>query len=116
LLIRAGMSPFAAKIVEILIEKLGVGEEFATHLIPLFERVATQEPSAEEWDLLLGCAAAAYRSCWEGELAKLDETHGLVRQFLSEVRKVDESLRVLDVYLERLRQHTKGIPPARVLH
>lgn len=110
------MSPLAAKIVEILVEKLGVGSEFAVHLVPLFERIAAQEPTAEEWDRLLGCAAAAYRSCWEGELARLDEAHGLMRQFLSEVRKVDESLRVLDVYLERLRQHTAGVPPARVLH
>ena len=39
--------------MQVLEERFGVRREFAGHLMPLFEKLAAQQPSVEEWDQLL---------------------------------------------------------------
>jgi hypothetical protein len=113
------MSNAARKWRQVLEERYGVQPEFAGHLLPLLERLAVQQPSVEQWEQMLHGVAAAYRVARPagrppgGE----DEARVLADQFLGELRKIEESLKVLDVYLERLRQRMKRpTQHIRVLH
>jgi hypothetical protein len=113
------MSNAAKKWRQVLEERYGVRPEFAGHLLPLLERVAVQQPTVEEWEQLLHGVAAAYRAGRPAGRApgSEDEARALTDQFLGELRKIEESLKVLDVYLERLRQRTKRPrQQVRVLH
>jgi hypothetical protein len=109
------MKELRQKLAEVLAEKFGVGREFTAHLMPLLEAVARARPDAHDWEQVLGCVAAAYRSRSE-ELDSLDETRVLVRQFVTELKRMDESLKVLGVYLERLRDTLANPAQARTLH
>lgn len=102
------------KLMEMLEDRYGVPREFATPLIPMLERVASQEPSLDEWTLVLGGVARAYRAS-QGE-GDVDEVCGLMNQFSSELRKLDESLKVLSVYLERVRHQLHPSLGSRLIH
>jgi hypothetical protein len=102
------------KFMETLEDHYGVPREFAIPLIPMLERVAAQEPSADEWTLVLGGVARAYRAS-QGE-SELDEACGLIGQFSAELKKLDESLKVLTVYLERVRHHLHPSLGSRIVH
>lgn len=108
------------KLMEMLEERFGVPRDFAIPLMPMLERVALQEPSTEEWMLVLGGVARAYRaSQGEGEGqgdGEIGEVSGLMTQFSSELRKLDESLKVLSVYLERVRQQLHPSLGSRLIH
>ena len=113
------MSKAARKWRQVLEERYGVKPEFAGHLLPLLERVAVQQPSVEEWERMLHGVAAAYRAQRPAGRAPggEDEARVLADQFLGELRKIEESLKVLGVYLERLRQRVKQPrQQVRVLH
>ena len=109
------MKHFRQKLEDVLAEKFGVGREFTVHLMPLLEAIARSHPTAEDWDRTLGCVAAAYRSRTE-ELEALGETRVLVRHFVAELKRMDESLKVLGVYLERLRDGLTDPSQTRILH
>jgi hypothetical protein len=109
------MKEFRQKLEDVLAEQFGVGREFTAHLMPILEAVAGSQPRAEDWERALACVAAAYRSRTE-ELDALDETRVLVRQFVSELKRMDESLKVLGVYLERLRETLTNPTQPRIIH
>ena len=102
------------KLIDMLEDRYGVPREFATPLIPMLERVALQEPSIDEWTLVLGGVARAYRAS-QGE-SDVGEVCGLMTQFSSELRKLDESLKVLSVYLERVHQQLHPSLGSRIVH
>jgi hypothetical protein len=115
LLCLRGVSAFRDKVEEVLAAQFGVRREFTNHLLPLLEQVARQRPSAAEWERILGSVAAAYRSCQGEEVESLAETRVLVQQFVSELKKMDETIKVLAAFLERLRDGMNQ-PGSRVIH
>ncbi len=114
------MSSATKKWRRLLEERFGVQSEFAAHLEPLLERIEALAPASEERDQLLHGVAAAYRST--RVLRRRQRAEGdvrvLVEEFQGEIRKMDESLKVMSVYLERLQQRMRlPNPPAeRLLH
>jgi hypothetical protein len=111
------MSPFHRKIVEVLENRFGVSSAFAEQFVPVFEVVSRNQPSSEDWEQLMESIASAYRSLARLEDKSAYEAQLLVGQFVGELKKVDESLKVLGVFLERLRgQVSQGGEPERVLH
>ena len=104
--------------METLETRFGVPREFATPLLPVLERVASQQPSSAEWSAVLCGVARAYRaSRSDGDRdAEVDEVRGLMNQFAGELRKLDESLKVLSVYLDRVHQHLHPSLGSRLLH
>ena len=109
------MKAFHRKLEEVLAEKFGVSRDFTAHLAPLLECYGRQRPSAREWEALLASVAAAYHSRSE-EFESIDETRILIRQFVSELKAMDESIKVLGVYLERVRQSLQHSPSSRTIH
>ncbi|MCP4002691.1 MAG: hypothetical protein GY725_00715 [bacterium] len=112
------MSLFTKKLVQVLEDRFQVAPEFSAHLVPLFERFAERRPSPAEWEDVLSRVAAAYHANQESQIpvAAVGEASELIRQFLGEVKKIDESLKVLGSYLQRLRQHLDKPEAARVVH
>ncbi len=102
------------KLVEMLEDRFGVPRAFATPLIPMLERVASQEPSSDEWTLVLGGVARAYRAS-QGE-SELGQVSGLMQQFSAELRKLEESMKVLSAYLDRVRQQLHPSLGSRLIH
>ena len=108
----------AKKVLETLEARFGVPPEFAGPLMPMLDRLAAQRPTAAEWQSVLRAVAEAYRAS-RGEEAgeeSVAEVCNLMGQFASELRKLEESLKVLGVYLERVRQQTAPAPLSRTLH
>ncbi|MBW2280349.1 MAG: hypothetical protein JRG76_05870 [Deltaproteobacteria bacterium] len=106
------------KLMEALETRFGVPREFATPLLPMLERVASGEPSSAEWNVVLAGIARAYRAS-QGEVdkgAEVNEVSGLMNQFAGELKKLDESLKVLSVYLDRVNQHMHPSLGSRFLH
>ena len=115
------MPSVVRKWLQVLEERYGVRREFAGHLMPLLERLSQQQPSVEEWDRLLHGVAAAYRTgaADAPEGGSGAEAGALVEQFCDEMRKMDESLKVLTACLQRLEREVKlpNAPPcAPFLH
>ena len=115
------MSSETRKWRQLLEEQFGVQSEFAGHLEPIFERIAELEPSSQEREELLHGVAAAYRST---RVLRRRPVAGpdvgvLVDEFHHEIRKMDESLKLMRVCLERLQQRMR-LPtpdrPERLLH
>ncbi len=113
--------------MDVLEDRFGVPREFAAPLLPMLERVASRDPSSEEWLGVLEGIAGAYRvsgvsgfsvpSRDEGQdEAAEGEVDGLMRQFSGELRKLDESLKVLTAYLERVHQQLHPSLGSRLLH
>ena len=96
------MSPFHKKIVELL------GKDGA-HPVPTLQHL-------DDWEQLMECVAAAYRAVPQVEDKALHEAQVLVGQFVTEMKKIDESLKVVTVFLDRLRQQLGAPEAARVLH
>ena len=111
-----GMSPFHRKIVELLEGRYGVSAAFAEQFVPVFEQVAQNRPTSEDWESLMECLAAAYRTLPQVEDKTLAEAQVLVGQFVSELKKIDESLKVVGVFLERLRSQLGAPDEERTLH
>ena len=112
----AGMTAFSKKLVQILEARFGVGHEFSDHLAPLLESFGARQPSAEECEELLVNLASAYQASRRVGLQFVDEVNVLVGQVVSELRKMDESLKVLGVCLVRLRQQMKVPSRPPMLH
>jgi hypothetical protein len=116
LLIAERMSPFHKKIVEVLEGRYGVSPVFAEQFVPVFEQVAQSRPSSNDWEQLMECVAAAYRTMPQVEDKALHEAQVLVGQFVSELKKIDESLKVVSVFLDRLRQQLGAPEATRIIH
>ena len=112
----AGMSPFHRKIVELLEGRYGVSPSFAEQFVPVFEQVAQNRPTSEDWEALMECLAAAYRTLPQVEDKTLAEAQILVGQFVTELKKIDESLKVVGVFLERLRTQLGAPDEEHTLH
>ena len=110
------MSPQARKCVQLLESRFGVAPDFSAHLVPILERCMNQGLSTDEWDGMLGGVAAAYRCSNEVEIGHVDEVRGLLSQFVTEMKKLDENLKVLGVYLERVHQRLQQPGARRLLH
>ncbi len=110
------MSPFHKKIVEVLEGRYGVSPLFAEQFVPVFDQVAQSRPSSDDWEQLMECLAAAYRALPPVEDKALHEAQVLVGQFVTEMKKIDESLKVVTVFLDRLRTQLGAPEVARVLH
>jgi len=113
------MAKNAKKWLELLEEEYGVSPEFAGHISPLLERALEEASSADDCDQLLRGLAAAYRASQSPrQLRTVDEVSVIVDEFLGELRKMDESLKVLGAYLERLQERVRlpHRPVERVLH
>lgn len=114
------MKSLARRWMQVLEERYGVGREFAGHLLPILERLAGQKPTVDEWDQMFHGVAAAYRT--GRRHTQSHEAHHeagvLVEEFSDELRKLEESLKVIGACLERLRQSVVAPPPtlARSLH
>ncbi len=112
------MSSASNEWVEVLESRYGVRREFAGHLAPVLERLAAQDPSPGEWERMLNGVAAAYRSTVppvrrQGAAA---ETRLLAQEFVCELRKMDESLKVLSAVIERLQRRSRPEPRPAVVH
>lgn len=116
LLTTLDMSPFHRKIVELLEGRYGVSPAFAEQFVPVFEQVAQSQPSSDDWEALMACLAAAYRSLPAAEDKTLHEAQVLVGQFVGELQKIDESLKVIGVFLERLRNQLGAPEVSRTVH
>jgi hypothetical protein len=116
LLLPEPMTPFHKKIVEVLEGRYGVSAVFAEQFVPLFDKVAQSQPSSNDWEQLMECVAAAYRALPQVEDKALHEAQVLVGQFVTELKKIDESLKVVSVFLDRLRQQLGAPEATRVLH
>ena len=111
------MSPFTKKLIGLLEARYGVEGDFSDHLVPFLDRFVAEEPSAEEYDQMLRAIAAAYRSCApSGEGEPLDEVRDLVSGFVTEMKKLDETLKVLSAYLDRVRTRLYRDSPRRTVH
>jgi hypothetical protein len=110
------MSPFHRKIVELLEGRYGVSPAFAEQFVPVFERVAQSRPTSDDWESLMECLASAYRTLPQVEDKTLSEAQILVGQFVTELQKIDESLKVVGVFLERLRTQLGAPEISRTLH
>ena len=110
------MSAFRKKLAAILQGKFGVGAEFLGHMLPIFDRIAEQRPSAEEWEEMLQAVSAAYHSTVAQEARTVDEVNAIAAQVSTELRKMDESLKVLGAYLDRVQKTMSSPPEPRLLH
>ncbi|HTO70397.1 MAG TPA: hypothetical protein VMR31_11105 [Myxococcota bacterium] len=110
------MSPFHRKIVELLQERYGVTASFSEQFVPVFERMARSRPSSDDWDELMECLAAAYRALPPVEDKTLHDVQLMVGQFVTELQKIDESLKVLGVFLERMRDQLGAPDLSRTVH
>jgi hypothetical protein len=113
LLIAERMSPFHKKIVEVLEGRTGV--VFAEHSYRSSGSRA-EPPSSNDWEQLMECVAAAFRTMPQVEDKALYEAQVLVGQFVGELKKIDESLKVVSVFLERLRQQLGAPEATRIVH
>ncbi len=116
LLYPTGMSRSSRKMLQLLEVQYGVDRGFTEHLAPLLERFAASEPSAEEWDHLVKGLVAAYRACQRRGAEPQDEVKVLAGDVASELQKIEESLKVLGVYLMRIQQRLSGDAPGPLLH
>lgn len=111
-----GMIATVRNLMHLLEAKFGVHPEFTGHLVPILEQLIEQEPDAKELKQALEAIAAAYGASHRADLESLDEVRLLLGQFSSELRKLDETLKVLGVYVERVRQTICAPAQPRVLH
>lgn len=104
----------AEKLVQVLEERFGVRPEFAEAVRPLLEQFAEEARSPEEWEALLRGLSQAYLSTRQVAVEGREEVRVLLRELDDELRKLDESLKVLAVYIGRIRSRVEA-PPARLL-
>lgn len=109
------MKEFQRKLEELLAERHGVDPEFTAQLAPLLGSYARSQPAAADWERVLDGISRAWQLRSE-ELESLDETRVLIRQFVAELKGMDETLKVLAVYLERLRDRLQEPTRSRTLH
>ena len=117
------MNMRSTNIIEILETEFGVPRAFTEPLIPVLERAAGSQASAREWAALLGGVAEAYRAAQAASTTHsgsqspgADEVAQLMERFSSELQKLDDSLKVLTVSLERVCQTLDPSVPRPTIH
>jgi hypothetical protein len=102
--------------------RFGVRGEFARRLLPLLRVLAAGNPSEAEWSDMLLCVADAYCATLPNAGAdtpappSVDEMLRLFSQFSAELRKMDESLKVLSACLSRARTQVRRPAPRDPIH
>ena len=102
-----------------LIERFGVAESFAQGLAPLLDRCDLAELDATARDELLGGLAAVYHGVEDAGRKTADpgeEAVVLVDELRSELRKMDESLKVLGAFVAKLRKQIEPSTQKRLVH
>ncbi len=105
------MAGSADKLLALLEERLGARPELSDPLRGLLDGIATCSLDAADWDALLRGVAEAYRAGHQAGVQARDEVQVLTAELGSELRKIDESLKVLGVYLERIRARIRPPTP-----
>jgi hypothetical protein len=108
------VSQTAKKLADDLEHRFGIDTIFVQHLRPVLERFAASRPSHEERERVLSGIAAAYRlrAPIDGDAA--EELAILVADFSTELLKIDESMKVLSAYLDRVQEQLAS--PGRLVH
>jgi hypothetical protein len=98
--------------------RFGVTAEFAQRMLPLLRTLAAHCPSDAEWTASLAAVAAAYWAAAPASTAgaALDESLRIFSQFNIELRKMDESLKVLAACLSRVRSQLRRPGPGDRVH
>ena len=109
------MKEIQRKVEELLAARHGVDREFTALLAPLLAAFADTQPTSGEWERALEGVVQAWELRSE-EIESLDETRVLIRHFVSELKRMDETLKVLAVYLERMRDRLQDSGRSRTLH
>jgi len=99
-------------------ERYGVGLHFSRRLAPLLDCLAEHSLGDSQRAALFAAIAASYRSTLSDEprTPQLDEVRMLVAQFITELRKMEESLKVLGTMLHRVREQMAPSTLPRILH
>ena len=95
------------------LERLGLAPAEAGDLAEQLLGLASALPAREVRALLDGVALG--RLSGRAASRRTPELHRMLEDFASELKKLDEGLRVLTAYLSRLRDHT-AVEPGRTLH
>ncbi len=99
----------AEKLVQVLEERFGVGAAFAEAVRPLLEQFAEEQRSPAEWEALLRGLSEAHLACRAPLTEGREEVRVLIRELASELRKMEESLKILGVFIGRIRSRIE--PP-----
>ena len=99
-------------------QRYGVHPDLCRSLRPVVEDLSARGLTPPERRVAIEAIALACRSQTSVGLASdsIDEVRLLVGQFIHELKKMDESLKVLTVYLDRVRQQIKRPPSTRIIH
>jgi hypothetical protein len=109
------MSKATRKIRQVLESEYGIDRGFTGHLAPLLERFAAKEPSAEEWADFVEGLAAAYRAAQRRQ-GPPHEVKVLMGEVAAELRKIEESIKVLSVYLLRIHRSVQTDADGPMIH
>jgi hypothetical protein len=96
------------------LERLGLAPADAGELAARLEGLSGELP-VRDYLALLGDAVLTPRSDTGGQAPKTPEFQRLVEDFASELKKLDEGLRVLMAFLTRLRDHA-AVEVPKTLH
>jgi hypothetical protein len=96
--------------------RFGVRAEFSQRLLPLLRSLAASGPSDTEWSAVLLAVADAYGTAAAGTESAADETLRMFSQFHLELRKMDESLKMLAACLSRVRTQLRRTVPGGSIH
>lgn len=102
-----------------LVARFGVAEGFVQGLAPLLDRCDLSELSASARDEVLGALAAVYHGAEDAARKTVDpgqEAVVLVDELRSELRKMDESLKVLGAFVAKLRKQIEPPAQRRLFH
>ena len=112
------MSDITIAWVEELEVRYGVQPEFTRRLSPILECLAGHALGDHARADLFAAIAASYRRSLAREPRRdsLEEVRLLVTQFITELRKMEESLKVLDVMLQRVRAQVEPATRPRLLN
>jgi len=112
------MSQIMTAWMEELERQYGVDPGFARRLAPLLECLVDQPLGDSQRSALFKAIAATYQSTLprESNPEPLDEVRLLVGQFIGELRKMEESVKVLGAMLQRVREQMTPAPVTRIVH
>lgn len=95
------------------LERLGLSEAEAAPLADQLVRLAARLPAPEYRALVEGVVLGAQAGSAQG--ASQTGFQNLLEDFTTELKKLDEGLKLLTAYLSRLRAHREA-EPSRTLH
>jgi hypothetical protein len=113
------MSDVTTAWIRELERRFGVRAEFSQCLLPLLGPLAREcDDDASVRESILHAVAAAYRAMLPAQSPadRAAELQLLCGQFMTELRKMDESLKVLSVVLQRVRQQMVRSASPDALH